>query len=451
MKHKFEGLISFIKTRARRRFTRLHVPGHQGGCSFLNRKFAARFDITEIEGADWLFESSGLLNKLEQRLANLFGQSAAISTCGSTLCLQTMVALCKNKTIVAHRNSAHVSFFNVCSILGVEVHWFGCCDSFGLNSFDLTEIEQILVKHEKASCAVYFTSPDYFGMFAPVNEILKICKKFDALCLVDCAHGAHLNFTKFGPHPASLGVDLCCSSLHKTLPALTGAAVLNFNEKLFSKARVKSVMSMFSTTSPSYLTMASIEFCVYWLERFGVKKFLKLYKKKKKLVKNLQLPFLKTDVAKLVVDCRKLNFTGLDLAAILRSKKLEPEFSDENFVCMVISPFLSFFDWFRLKRCLKNVEFNSSFEFRNCCSFHNYSNHKIKNKEELNFNSFFDLLNRKTEMVKLNEKNLEGRVCAKTKFKSPPGTVIVAAGEVLNLSSILNLKRNGETEIEVFC
>ena len=102
----------------------------KGGCRFLNKNLGARFDITEVKGSDWLFNCSGPIADLEQKLSVLFGQDIAISTCGSSLCVQTMVALCRNKIIVAHRSTAHVSFFNVCSILGVKVEWFGFDEDF---------------------------------------------------------------------------------------------------------------------------------------------------------------------------------------------------------------------------------------------------------------------------------------------------------------------------------
>lgn len=440
MSKKFGSLVKFINSYTKQGFLRLHVPGHQGRCRFLNRKFAARFDITEVDGADWLFDSCGVLQELEQSLGLLFGQSAAISTCGSTLCVQAMVALCKNKVFVAHRNSAHVSFFNACALLGVKVQWFGFGDFSGLNFFNLHEIESCLNMYKKGTCVIYITSPDYFGLFAPVEQILKVCRKFQALLLVDCAHGAHLNLVADFMHPASLGADLCCSSLHKTLPALTGAAVLNFNEKLFSKASVKAAMATFSTTSPSYLIMSSIDFCALWLKKCAAGRFSKFAKKKQQLVGNLQLPVLLTDLAKLVVDCRYINLTGVQVAEILRSAKIEPEFANENFVVMVLSPFLRVFDWKRLKKCLSKIKFEFvSGEFNKkepvCCGEACFS------RLSLNLNEQF-------ELISLNE-GAVGRVCAKTKFKSPPGTVAVAAGERLSSSLVLNLKRLGVAEIEV--
>lgn len=445
MSDHFKNLIGFIKSYSERDFLRLHVPGHQGRCTFLNNQLAARFDITEVAGADWLFDSCGILQELEEELSLLFGQSAAISTCGSTLCVQTMVALCKNRVFIAHRNSAHVSFFNACALLGVRVQWFGCDENFGLNSFNLNEIRALLSMHKKGTCAIYLTSPDYFGLFAPVEQIAKVCKEFEALLLVDCAHGAHLNFIATSTHPAKMGADLSCSSLHKTLPTLTGAAVLNFNEKLFSKAKVKETMATFSTTSPSYLIMSSISFCVSWLQKHGEQEFDKLAKRKQRFVENLQLPVLQTDVAKLVIDCRAINLTGLQLAEILRSNRIEPEFANVNFLVMVLSPFLNDADWKRLKACLSEIRFEAVNLRKRIFSDMTQNILCAKNNDVVELSLVFD---RPTERIKLNEQAV-GRICAKTKFKSPPGTVTVAAGERLSSSLVCELNRHGLTQLEV--
>ena len=73
------------------------------------------------------------------------------------------------------------------------------------------------LKRTENSC-VYLTSPDYLGKTADIKEISKLCRKYNAVLLVDNAHGAHTAFT--GTHPIALGADMCCDSAHKMLPAL---------------------------------------------------------------------------------------------------------------------------------------------------------------------------------------------------------------------------------------
>ncbi len=443
-----DELNRFVADYCNKHFLRLHVPGHQGRCGFLNRRLAALYDITEIEGADWLLKSSGIIKTLEQRLSSLFNQESIISTCGSTLCVQTMVALCKNRVFVAFRKSAHLSFFNVCAVLNVRVEWVGGPD-FGndeLNEVDLVELEQILKKYEYGSCAVYVTSPNYYGVFAPVSDVANICKKFGALLLVDCAHGAHLNFVDDSKNsPAMLGAHMCCYSLHKTLPALTGSAILSFDSAVFSVFEVKQKMALFSTTSPSYLIMQSIEFCARWLKKNGIRCFEKLKNKKRSFVDVVKFPFLKfNDVSKLVADCRQINLSGFEVARILRASGIEPEFANENFVVLVISPFLSCFDWQRLRRCFEKIKFSHV-----KCERPMFSAPKNKlgvRTISLSEAVFSEL---ETEVLGLGEV-VVGRVSAVSIEGSVCGTLMVAIGEPLSFEVVSALKTQGYGSIEVF-
>jgi arginine/lysine/ornithine decarboxylase len=104
---------------------------------------------------------------------------------------------------------------------------------------------------------VFLTSPDYFGALCNISAISKICREKNVALLVDNAHGAHLGLFS-GLHPMALGADACCDSLHKTLPALTGAALLHLrDEKNAPLARRR--MMLFGSTSPSYLIQLSAD------------------------------------------------------------------------------------------------------------------------------------------------------------------------------------------------
>ena len=69
---------------------RLHMPGHKGktflGCEAL--------DITEIKGADALYEADGIIARSEENAAALFGSARTLySTEGSSQCIRAMLYL----------------------------------------------------------------------------------------------------------------------------------------------------------------------------------------------------------------------------------------------------------------------------------------------------------------------------------------------------------------------
>ncbi len=83
--------------------------------------------------------------------------------------------------------------------------------------------------------AVYITSPDYTGRLADVAGMAALCHGRGIPLLVDNAHGSHLG--AFGLHPLMLGADMTADSWHKTLPVLTGGAVLHLRRMEGGKRR----------------------------------------------------------------------------------------------------------------------------------------------------------------------------------------------------------------------
>ena len=62
-------VADFVQRYAKAGTARLHMPGHKGRC-FLG---CEPWDITEIHGADALYEAEGILAESEQNAAALFG------------------------------------------------------------------------------------------------------------------------------------------------------------------------------------------------------------------------------------------------------------------------------------------------------------------------------------------------------------------------------------------
>ena len=70
--------------------SRFHMPGHKGAECFPDYY---KYDITEVAGADSLFEASGAIREAEERFAAIYGAGASLlSAGGSTLCIQGMLA-----------------------------------------------------------------------------------------------------------------------------------------------------------------------------------------------------------------------------------------------------------------------------------------------------------------------------------------------------------------------
>lgn len=263
-------IADFVREYAARSPIRLHMPGHKGheflGCEPL--------DITEIPGADELYAPEGIIAESERNASSLFGTGATLySTEGSSQCIRAMVYLAavnarfmhtKNPYILAARN-AHKTFLYALALTDTDVRWLMPERTESLCACRITaeHVARALREAEHPPIAVYITSPDYLGNILPVGEIAAVCHKAGVPLLVDNAHGAYLRFLPEDRHPITLGADMCCDSAHKTLPALTGTAYLHISDAappLFASC-AREAMSLFGSTSPSYLMLASLDLC----------------------------------------------------------------------------------------------------------------------------------------------------------------------------------------------
>lgn len=261
-------ILDFVQRYAASGAARLHMPGHKGaaflGCEAL--------DLTEISGADALYEAAGIIAQSEQNAASLFGTARTLfSTEGSSQCLRAMLYLaltCRPRgvapVIVAARN-VHKAFVHAAALLDFETVWLWPEESRSLCACPITAeaLEKTLSALPAPPAAVYVTSPDYLGNTQDIAALAEVAHCHGTILAVDNAHGAYLRFLPRSLHPMDLGADLCCDSAHKTLPVLTGGAYLHISSAAPAAfaGREKTAMALFGSTSPSYLTLASLDRC----------------------------------------------------------------------------------------------------------------------------------------------------------------------------------------------
>ena len=260
-------ICDFVKRYNQQNTVRLHMPGHKGKCIL----GFEQNDITEISGADNLYQSEGIIAQSERNASSLFGCQTYYSTEGSSLCIRAMMYLAmlyakeQNKELLVYSGrNTHKSFISACALLDFDFEWITPqkdCDPFYSSSINAEKLDNDLLKNPNKIKVVYITSPDYLGNVSDIKTISKICKKHGALLFVDNAHGAYLKFLNPSQHPIDLGADLCCDSAHKTLPVLTGGAYFHVcnNAPSFFKKYAKNALSLFGSTSPSYLILQSLD------------------------------------------------------------------------------------------------------------------------------------------------------------------------------------------------
>ena len=213
-------ILDFLRQYSEHDWVRFHMPGHKGkgmlGCE--------KWDITEVYGADALYEADGIIAKSERNAAELFGtQRTCYSTEGSSQCIRAMLYLALNNrpkgnsnVIVAARN-VHKTFVYAAALLDIEPVWLWPESSSSLCGCPVTPaiLKGTLNKLDAPPAAVYVTSPDYLGEMADMGNLAKVCHDSGTILLVDNAHGAYLKFLPKSLDPPDLGADMCCASAHK--------------------------------------------------------------------------------------------------------------------------------------------------------------------------------------------------------------------------------------------
>ena len=337
-------VADFVQRYAKAGTARLHMPGHKGRC-FLG---CEPWDITEIHGADALYEAEGILAESEQNAAALFGsQRTCYSTEGSSQCIRAMlylaVAASGSHTVVAARN-VHRAFVSAAALLDLEIRWLWPEESRSLCGCPISpaQLEETLHSLPEPPAAVYLTSPDYLGGMAQIPALAQVCHQHGTLLLVDNAHGAYLRFLQPSLHPLDLGADLCCDSAHKTLPVLTGGAYLHLSPTAPAQLAplAKSALGLFGSTSPSYLTLASLDLCNRYLAEGYLQRLAEAVERLAELRERLTAAGWRvepSDPLRVTVAAPR-GVTGQELAGQLRRQGVECEYADRDFLVLMATP-----------------------------------------------------------------------------------------------------------------
>ncbi len=330
----------------------LHTPGHKGLSPVLSRLNGLCWDLTELPDTGSLFDGGDAIEASERLAADAFGTGMTLySGGGCTLCIQTMLLLARDlagNRILMARN-AHRSAVNASALLGLTVEWVW--PGSGLGSQPSPEsIDEKLKLHNDIRI-VYITSPDYTGRMARIREIAQVCHRHGALLLVDNAHGSHLG--AFSLHPLALGADMSADSAHKTLPVLTGGAMLQLSNRLtlgvsplVTRAAAKAAMALFASTSPPFPILASLDLAQDWWRRQGPQAYRETARQASFLRQTAQTAGLTplggedTDPTRLALDVSRLGISGIQGAAYLREMGVEPEHADTRWVIGILTPFL---------------------------------------------------------------------------------------------------------------
>lgn len=427
-----------------------HMPGHKRNAAELPDGLPYSIDITEIDGFDDLHAPEGVLQDLNRRLSQVFGAEYSFalvngSTCGILAGIAAAVG--RGDTVLMARN-CHRSVYNAVALLGLRpVYLQPPTDAAtGISGSIAPESVRAALEQHADVRLLVLTSPTYDGVLSNIAEIAEIAHQKNIPVLVDEAHGAHLAFTKQKSLSAvQAGADIVIHSLHKTLPSLTQTAAAHICGSRISPAEFTHQLSVFETSSPSYVLLASVAACVRFLEERAEAAFaayetrLQCFSEYCRTLKKLSVlckgadtltahpSFFAFDGGKLPI---VTTHTALDGAALLQRLRkdyaLEGEMAATSYALLMTSVCDTDEGFSRLTRAL--AEIDRTAELSDCLPcFQTLPLPKL-------YCTPAEAAIHKTQSLILQA--CVGRVSAETVLCYPPGIPLVVPGEVISAEAV---------------
>ncbi|MDD6571520.1 MAG: aminotransferase class I/II-fold pyridoxal phosphate-dependent enzyme [Thermoflexaceae bacterium] len=301
-----------------------HMPGHKRNPEKFGLESATEIDITEIDGFDDYHYPQGIIRDIEEQAAKIYGTNYSFYLLnGSTSGLLTAISASVQygDRIIVARN-CHKAVYNAVYLNGLfpEYVYPSVDEESGILGQVLPDEIEAALEKSKAK-AVVITSPTYEGLVSDVEKIASVCHEHGAVLIVDEAHGAHFNYHDSFPKTAMrCGADMTIESLHKTLPSYTQTAILHVSGKRVDIGKVKRYLSIYQTSSPSYVFMAGINRCIDYMASTEGKNenekylaALKNFRNSLQKLKNIKLLpqkeeynnlYYDYDISKIVLYCR---------------------------------------------------------------------------------------------------------------------------------------------------
>jgi len=357
----FTGLLNHAKGNP----VQFHIPGHKKGAGidpefreFIGEN-ALSIDLINIGPLDDLHQPKGMIKEAQDLAAKAFGADHTFfSVQGTSGAIMTMVmAVCgPGEKIIVPRN-VHKSVMSAIVFSGavpIFIHPEVDKDLGISHGITTDSVEKALQQHPDAK-GVLVINPTYFGVSADLSQIVEIAHSFNVPVLVDEAHGVHIHFHEELPLSAmQAGADMAATSVHKLGGSMTQSSILNVREGLVNVNRIQSILSMLTTTSTSYLLLASLDVARKRLATEGhllIEKTIQLANKTRDAINEIEhlqcigpeilgrKATFDYDPTKLIISVKNLNLTGYDVEKWLRQKyNIEVELSDLYNILCIITP-----------------------------------------------------------------------------------------------------------------
>ncbi len=357
--------VSSVEKYVREKRTPFHMPGHKQGKGIhklLQRLWGKKvfaYDLTEVDGLDYVNAPTGVIADAEKLAARAFGvEETFFLVNGSTVGNQTAImGLVKNHEKILVARNSHQSTSAGLILSGAMPVYAQPTLHKASGFYPVTsakEIERLLKRHSQIK-AVHITSPTHIGFLSNVSEIRKITLEKNIPLIVDEAHGSHFQFHKELPKSAiTFGADIVVQSTHKTIGSLTQTSMLHLvKSRYISGEEIQNILRLLQSSSPSTLFVMSLDAARYQMATEGEKLLtntLNLARQVRETINKIEglycygkeivgtYDIFDIDETKVLINVSKTGYTGYELEKVLgRQHHIEIEMADTNHILCFIT------------------------------------------------------------------------------------------------------------------
>ncbi len=443
-KERQEALAEQLQKYGQSDYYPLHMPGHKRRLYGQLPWEFVKMDITEIEGFDNLHQPEGILKKMQEHAASLYGAEESFylvngSTCGILSAISAAVP--EGGHILMARN-CHKSAYHACYLRNLTVSYLypeikeECDICEAVTAWQVEEALESLFSQGESVDAVLIVSPTYEGRIADVEKIAAAVHKYGIILIVDEAHGAHLGFdSALSDNSCRRGADLVIHSVHKTLPAPTQTALLHVNGFLVDRERLRRFLHIYQSSSPSYILMAGIENALAQIEAQGKELFGDFIRNWEEMCTRLSsmrhfrilFPDRRQDPGKLVVSVKKTGLSGQQLYdMLLKEYHLQLEMATSTYVLAMFTIGDSKEGFDRLTEALEEMDESLSNESAERSKV-DFADNLLQLERRVPLKEAWD---GEKQWCPLSE--CEGRVVSEFVNLYPPGVPMAVPGELIN-------------------
>ena len=270
MDHRETPLFNALRNHAEQEPIQFHIPGHKKGNgsdpefrSFIGDN-ALSIDLINIAPLDDLHQPLGVIDQAQKLAADAFGADYTyFSVQGTSGAIMTMIlTVCSPGDKIIIPRNIHKSVLSAIIFAGARPVFISPAQDKNLgidHGITIRSVRKALERHRDAK-ALLVINPTYYGICANLKEIVELVHSYNIPVLVDEAHGVLIHFNKKLPMSAmEAGADMAATSVHKLGGSMTQSSVLNVKGGLINPQRVQTILSMLTTTSTSYILLASLD------------------------------------------------------------------------------------------------------------------------------------------------------------------------------------------------